>query len=65
MIRPMAGLDLTEQIVAHRRRRLDLATCVQPRGQLDDVRKVVTTRRLQAPEDILHVAFAEITHLIR
>jgi hypothetical protein len=38
---------------------------VQPGGQLDDGREVVTAGRLHAPEDILHVAFAEITHLIR
>jgi hypothetical protein len=27
--------------------------------------EIVTARRLDAPEDVLHVAFAAITHLIR
>jgi hypothetical protein len=65
LVRPVAVLDLTEQIVAHGRRRLDLATRVQPGGQLDDVREVVTARRLHALEHVFHVAIAEITHLIR
>jgi hypothetical protein len=65
LVHPEAVLDLAEQVVAHRRRRLDLATHVQPGGQLDDGREVVTARRLDATEDILDVAFAEITHLIR
>jgi hypothetical protein len=60
-----AVLDLAEQVVAHGRWRLDLATDVQPGGQFDDVRKIVTTRGLHTLEDILHVAVAEITHLLR
>jgi len=60
-----AVLDLTEQVVAHGWRRLDLATDVQPGGQLHDVREVVTARGLHTLEDILHITFAEITHLLR
>ena len=38
---------------------------VQPGGQFDDVREVVTARGLHTLEHILHIAFAQITHLIR
>ena len=65
MVRAKAVFDLTEQIVAHGRRRLDLATRVQPGGQLDDVREVATARGLHTLEDVLHITFAQITHLIR